>query len=151
MLRTCVIWKSGCCWTSSRLGWLSELLTELIRSGIFLVVSTEGALRLPMTYEDHPTQSHPIPTYSCEDDLYITNLWSIALDDHWSKTIWRPKLIVWSGAIIHPYMILLGLIYLLFQAWYLHYKIWSGNSACPRLLAELRYLFGLVSDRTFYR
>ena len=60
-------------------------------------------------------------------------------------------MVVWSGAIFHPWMILLGLIYLLFQAWYLHYKIWSGNSACPRLLAELRYLFGLVSDWTFYR
>ena len=37
----------------------------------------------------------------------ITNFWSIVLDDHWSKTIYRPKMIVWSGAIIRPYMILL--------------------------------------------
>ena len=32
----------------------------------------------------------------------ITNFWSIVLDDHWSKTIYRPKMIVWSDANIHP-------------------------------------------------
>ena len=30
------------------------------------------------------------------------NFGSIVLDDHWSKKIYRPKMIVWSGAIIHP-------------------------------------------------
>ena len=46
------------------------------------LISTEGALRLPPTYEDHPIPSHPlpsypsnpIPTYSCEDDLSIKDL-----------------------------------------------------------------------------
>ena len=46
------------------------------------LLRSEGALRLPLTYNNNLIQSHPIPTYSCEDDLYITNLWSIALDDH---------------------------------------------------------------------
>ena len=32
----------------------------------------------------------------------ITNFWSIVLNDHWSKIIYRPQMIVWSGAIIHP-------------------------------------------------
>ena len=36
----------------------------------------------------------------------ITNFWSIFLDDHCSKTIYRPQIIVWSGAIIHLLMIL---------------------------------------------
>ena len=37
----------------------------------------------------------------------ITNFWSIVLDDHWSKMIYRSKMILWSGAIIiHPWMIL---------------------------------------------
>ena len=31
----------------------------------------------------------------------ISNFWSIVLDDHWSKKIYRPKMTVWSGAIIH--------------------------------------------------
>ena len=31
VLRTVVIWKSGCWWVSSRSGWLLELLTELIK------------------------------------------------------------------------------------------------------------------------
>ena len=37
------------------------------------LISTEGALRLPTTYDNHPMPSvHPsIPTYSCEEDLSI--------------------------------------------------------------------------------
>ena len=34
-----------------------------------LIISTEGALKLPWTYDDHP-----IPTYSSEDDLSIEDL-----------------------------------------------------------------------------
>ena len=36
VMRTGVIWKSGCCcwWVSSRSGWLLELLTELTKMGI---------------------------------------------------------------------------------------------------------------------
>ena len=36
-----------------------------------LVISTEGALMLPTTYDNHP--SNP-STYSCEDDLSIEDL-----------------------------------------------------------------------------
>ena len=35
-----------------------------------------------------------------------TNFWSIVLDDHWSKTIYRPNMIVRSGVLSHPSMIL---------------------------------------------
>ena len=39
------------------------------------LIGTEGALRLPTTYDNHPIPSHPIPsTYSCEDDLSIEDL-----------------------------------------------------------------------------
>ena len=38
-------------------------------------ISIKGALRLPTSYDNHPIQSHPIPsTYSCEDDLSIEDL-----------------------------------------------------------------------------
>ena len=37
------------------------------------LISTKGALRLPTTYDNHP--SNPIPSiYSCEDDLSIEDL-----------------------------------------------------------------------------
>ena len=38
--------------------------------------------------------------------IYITNFWSIVVDDHWSRTIYWPEIIVWSDAIIHHEMIL---------------------------------------------
>ena len=43
------------------------------------IISTEGALRLPTTYDNHPSiQPNPIPshptTYNCEDYLSIENL-----------------------------------------------------------------------------
>ena len=34
--------------------------------------------------------------------LHSEYFWYIILDDHWSKKIDRPKMIAWSGAIIHP-------------------------------------------------
>ena len=40
--------------------------------------------------------------------LFVTNRQTAVIDDHRSKTIYRPKMIVWSGAIIHPLMILLN-------------------------------------------
>ena len=41
----------------------------------FRLISTEGALRLPTTYDSHPIQTNPIrPTYSCEDDLFIEDV-----------------------------------------------------------------------------
>ena len=37
---------------------------------VLLFISTEGALRLPTTYDNHPSdQPNPIPTYGIEDDL----------------------------------------------------------------------------------
>ena len=37
--------------------------------------STEGALRLPTTFNNHQSNQIPsIPTYSCEDDLSIEDL-----------------------------------------------------------------------------
>ena len=39
------------------------------------IIGTEGALRLPTTYDYPPIPSvNPIPTYSCEDDLSIEDL-----------------------------------------------------------------------------
>ena len=38
-----------------------------------VIICTEGALRLPTTYDNHPIQSHP-STYSCEDDLSIDSV-----------------------------------------------------------------------------
>ena len=38
--------------------------------------------------------------------VVITNFWSIVLNDHWSKTIYRPNMIVRSGVLSHPSMIL---------------------------------------------
>ena len=41
------------------------------------IIGTKGALRLPTTYDNlpsNPTKSHPIPTYSCKDDLSIEDL-----------------------------------------------------------------------------
>ena len=56
-----------------------SLLSSLRRSCVALVypalvgavfISTDGALRLPMTYDNHPSnQPDPIPTYGIEDDL----------------------------------------------------------------------------------
>ena len=56
-----------------------------------------------------------------------TNFLSIVLDDHWSKKIYRPKMIVWSCANIHPYM----LYYLLFSSQMLVGQI-KGIECCPK-------------------
>ena len=32
-------------------------------------IGTEGALKIPMTYDTQSHHIHPIPTYSIEDDL----------------------------------------------------------------------------------
>ena len=38
--------------------------------------------------------------------MVITNFWSIVLDDHWSKKIYRPKMIVWSPVLYSSQLIL---------------------------------------------
>ena len=38
--------------------------------------------------------------------VIITNVWSIFLDDHWSKKIYRPKLMVWWPVLYSSQMIL---------------------------------------------
>ena len=44
---------------------------SIIIIGVVIIFSTEGALRRPMTYDDHPSHLIPSnqPTYSIEDDL----------------------------------------------------------------------------------
>ena len=58
--------KKGC--GNFYFGYLSILI---FRTGkkkkMCFYISTEGALRVHMTYDDHPI--HPIPKYSIEDDL----------------------------------------------------------------------------------
>ena len=57
-------------------------------------------------------------------------------DDHWSKTIYIPKMIVWFGAIIHPRMILLKK-----QALCHHYlltiSIWCLNNGATFISDDL--------------
>ena len=43
--------------------------------------------------------------------------WSIVLDDHWSKTIYRPEMIVWSSAIIHPSSFWILSAYIMITFW----------------------------------
>ena len=77
---SCVLLGSKLLWFLLHAGKLSfhSLCCDFVSIAIKynLVISTEGALRLPMTYDNHPsnpTQSHP-STYSCEDDLSIEGL-----------------------------------------------------------------------------
>ena len=48
---------------------------ETIQDTSVPLISTEGAIRRPMTYDNHPIPSHPIPSHpiqptdSIEDDL----------------------------------------------------------------------------------
>ena len=68
----------------------------------WLFLALSGSFRLTYRPTDHQT-NRPTdrPTYWFW--LFLAILaWSIVLDDHWSKKIYRPKMIVWSGAIIHP-------------------------------------------------
>ena len=60
-------------------------------------------LSLPL-HDNHLFSSSvfPIQMKSCPPIISITTFWSFVLDDHWSKTIYTPKMIVWSGAILHP-------------------------------------------------
>ena len=53
------------------MNWMTEQIREIFQYKLFnkkyIVISTEGALRLPMTYDNHP--SHPKKLY--ENDLSI--------------------------------------------------------------------------------
>ena len=71
-----------------------------------------------------------------------TNFWSIVLDDHWSKTIYRPNMIVRSGVISHPSMILffedgrkMNISFAFLITEYL--LLWSPNIWCSDLYNSL--------------
>ena len=53
------------------MNWMTEQIREIFQYKLFnkkyIVISTEGALRLPTTYDNHP--SHPKKLY--ENDLSI--------------------------------------------------------------------------------
>ena len=61
----------GCPWIGSDVKTiLTQMWLIIGTEGAF--INSEGALRLPTTYDNHPI---PIPsTYSCEDDLSIEDL-----------------------------------------------------------------------------
>ena len=73
------------------------------------------------------------------------NFWSIVLDDHWSKKIYKPKMIVWSGAIIHPSMILFAPKHPRFGQKALDY----GSN--PPAFIDLDKIYRVIFDVSSYR
>ena len=131
------------------------------------IISTKGTLRLPTTYDDHPSNptrpqslfnhlnrpwivpSQPSMTRNDYRWLSDDNLMTIGwlsddypmimrwqsndyhelliyfLDDHWSKKIYRPKMIVKSGAIL-----LFILKWSCYVVWDTHSNLVQAQSIC---------------------
>ena len=121
-------------------------LFDLFLGSSFHIISTEGALRRPMTYAKHPIHPsysfiHPIPS-TLERYVFFNSIRYFAffeLNDLWSKKICRPKMIVWSP-VLHSYLddLVNYNTYLLFPL------IWHSSS----LSAILAFIYSTFSYRT---